>query len=469
MTNPADSSPARPRLGLWDAVSIIVGIVVGTAIFKTPALIFSNVPNAWTGMGAWALGGLLSLIGAFCYAELATTYPRLGGDYVYLTRAFGRPVGFLFGWGNLTVVLTASIGAMAYAFADYGVALFDLDKSDAVWLAALAVVGLGVTNLAGVVFGKLIQNVLTAVKVIGVGALIFAGFRYGGSASMQAESAIGTGGFGLAMILVLYAFGGWNDAAFVASEVRDRDRNMPRALIYSIAGITLIYLLINGAYLWALGFEGVRGSPTPAADVLQLAAGDRGRRAISLLVMISALGAINGLIFTGSRIYAGMGAEHRIFSVLGRWHPTLGVPVWSIVAETVIALALILLVGTEQGRGGFDQAMVRIGLDPLPWATYFGGFETLVAGTAPVFWAFFLLTGLSVFILRFKNPDLRRPYSIPFYPLPPIIFCLTSGWMLYRSLTWAKMLSLLGWIPLAVGGALYLFICLVNVLRPKRV
>ena len=457
MTDPADSaSPVRPRLGLWDAVSIIVGIVVGTAIFKTPALIFSNVSDAWTGMGAWVLGGVLSLIGAFCYAELATTYPRVGGDYVYLTRAFGRPVGFLFGWGNLTVVLTASIGAMAYAFADYGVALFGLENSSAVWLAVAAVVGLGVTNLAGVIFGKVIQNILTAVKVIGVGALIVAGFRYGGSASMEAESAIGTGGFGLAMVMVLYAFGGWNDAAFVAAEVRDRDRNMPRALIYSIAGITLIYLLINGAYLWALGFEGVRGSFTPAADVLQMAAGDRGRQAISLLVMISALGAINGLIFTGSRIYAGMGADHRVFAVLGRWHPTLGVPVWSIIAESVIALALILLVGTEQGRGGFDQAMVSIGLNPLPWDKYYGGFETLVAGTAPVFWTFFLLTGYSVFVLRIKNPDLKRPYSIPFFPWPPIIFCMTCDYMLWSSMDYAKELSLLGWVPLAVGVPLYL-------------
>ncbi|MCH8048343.1 MAG: amino acid permease [Planctomycetes bacterium] len=467
MTDPADSSPVRPRLGLWDAVSIIVGIVVGTAIFKTPHLIFSCVEGPWQGLGAWALGGVLALIGAFCYAELATTYPRLGGDYVYLTRAFGRPVGFLFGWANLTVVLSGSIAAMAYAFAHYGGQLFGLDKHQSVWLAIGSVVVLCAMNLAGVVCGKSVQNFLSIVKLVGIGTLAVAGLAFGGKASMAVVNEPWEDGFGLAMVFVFYAYGGWNDAAFVAAEVRDRDRNMPRALVLSITIITVLYLLVNAGYLWALGFEGLRASQTPATDVLTLVAGDLGGKMMSLLVMISALGAINGLIFTGSRIYAGMGAEHRVFSVLGRWHPTLGVPVWSIVAESVIAIGLILLVGTQQGRDLFDGLLVRANFSALKWSA--DEFETLVAGTAPVFWTFFLLTGLSVFILRFKHPDLRRPYSIPFYPLPPIIFCLTSGWMLYRSLSYAKMLSLLGWIPLAVGGALYLFIYLVNVLRPKRV
>jgi len=198
MTNPHEQQPDRDsphaHLGLWDAVSIIIGIVVGTAIFKTPQYVFANVHGPWLGMGCWLLGGVLALLGSMCYAELATTYPRMGGDYVYLTRAFGRWVGFLFGWAQLTVILTGSIGAMAYAFGDYAVTLFGWDVKHSVWLAVGSVVILTVLNLFGVVFGKTVQNLLTAVKVLGLGAIVVAGFAWGGDASWASEKAIeGTG------------------------------------------------------------------------------------------------------------------------------------------------------------------------------------------------------------------------------------------------------------------------------------
>lgn len=478
MTHPPTPAPDQndaitPRLGSWDAVSIIIGIVVGTAIYKVPQMIFGNVAGPWQGMGAWLLGGVLALIGALCYAELATTYPRSGGDYVYLTRAYGPWVGFLFGWAQLAVILTGSIGVMAFAFADYSIAFWagenggdrtaDLTARWSVWLAAVAVVALSAMNLLGVALGKMTQNVLTVLKVVGLGGVVVAGFLWGGpdagaAASGGAADAEKTGSlaaFGLAMVFVLYAYGGWNDAAFVAAEVRDRRRNIPRALILGTTGITLVYLLVNAAYLYGLGFEGVRKSPAPAADVLGLALGDTGKRAMSLLVMISALGAVNGLIFTGARVYSSMGKDHSVFALLGRWSPRFGVPVWSLLAQAVIALLLIVAVGTAAGRGVIDGALRLVRLKALPWEEYFGGFDTLVAGTAPVFWTFFLLTGISLFVLRMKDRGIERPFSAPLFPLTPIVFCLMCVYMLYSSIAYAKWLTLLGVVPLAVGLPLY--------------
>jgi len=454
---PAQSDSTDAHLGLWDAISIIVGIVVGTAIFKTPQLVFGNVEGPWQGMGCWALGGVLVLIGSLCYAELATTYPRMGGDYVYLTRAYGRWVGFLFGWAQLAVILTGSIGTMAYAFADYAIAFWQFDVKWTVWFAVASVVVLTVLNLFGVLFGKTIQNLLTCVKVLGLVAIVLAGVIWGGDASLAAAKPMSGPGFGLAMVFVLYAYGGWNDAAFVASEVRNRRRNMPLALILGTAGITVIYLLVNAAYLWGLGFEGVRSSSAPAADVARLAVGDWGSKAISLLVMLSALGAINGLIFTGSRIYVSLGADHRVFAFMGRWNARRGAPVYSLLAQTAIAVLLIVVVGTETGQNAVDRSLAMVGLNPLPWADYYGGFNTLVAATAPVFWVFFLLTGFALLILRAKDPNLKRPFSAPLYPLEPILFIGTCYFMLFAAISYAKGLSLLGILPLLLGLPLYFF------------
>ncbi|HID22383.1 MAG TPA: amino acid permease [Planctomycetaceae bacterium] len=453
---PAVDSSIAEHLGLGDAVSLIVGIVVGTGIFKTPQAVFANVSGPWQGMACWAIGGLLALVGALCYAELATTYPRLGGDYVYLTRAYGRQVGFLFGWAQLAVILTGSIGAMAYAFGDYAVALWSgLDPRWSVWLAVAAVIALTGLNLLGLVFGKTVQNLLTAVKVAGLAGVAVTGLLWGDASGLVIEQPVAGAGFGLAMVFVLYTYGGWNDAAFVAAEVRSRHRNIPRSLFLGIAAITAIYLVVNLAYLWGLGFEGLRKSSAPAAELAELAVGAWGAKLVSLLVMLSALGAINGMILTGSRIYVSLGTDHRVFAWLGYWNRERATPIRSLLVQMAAALLLILTVGTTAGQKTVDWAVTQFGLRPLPWAAYYGGFNTLVAASAPVFWVFFLLTGFSVFILRAKDPYRTRPFSAPFYPLEPIVFCGMCYYMLFSSLAYAKALTLIALVPLAAGLPLY--------------
>ncbi len=448
------------HLGMWDAVSIIVGIVVGTAIFRTPSMVFQNVSGPWQALGIWLLGGVLCLFGALCYAELATTYPRNGGDYEYLSRAYGRWSGFLFGWAQLSVILTGSIGAMAYAFADYAAGLWQRPETEKAWIAAAAVTTITLLNLFGVFFGKVLQNVLSSAKVLGLVGVVVAGMLWGSGDVFRSTIEIpkeSGASLGLALVFVLYAYGGWNDAVFVAAEVRDLRRNLPRALILGLIGITAIYLAVNTAYLAVLGFDAARNSATPAADVLQRhqAVGSWGAQAISILVMISALGAINGMILAGSRVYATVGEDHRLFAWLGKWSSEKGAPVASLLVQGAIALILIFGVGTPQGRNLFDAGLAQLGLSGLPWDRYFGGFDTLVAGTAPVFWAFFLLTGIAIFVLRWTDGQRARPFRIPLYPIPPLVFCGMCVYMLYSSLDYARLLALLGIVPIALGLILY--------------
>lgn len=474
------NADASPRLGLWDAVSLVVGIVVGTSIFRTAPDVFQNTSGPWQALGAWCVGGLLSIIGALCYAELATTYTRAGGDYEYLTRAFGAWAGFLFGWTQLTAVLTSSIGTMAYTFADYGVRLFGLNDAAGVWLATTPIVGATILNALGTALGKSTQNVCTVAKVVGLVGVVAAGVAcadWGNFAStplptgeMFGEGALAAGeglgsegmeksvipplarpfegggwqAFGLAMVFVLYAYGGWNDAAFVAAEVRDRRRNLPLALIGGVLGVTAVYLAVNVAYLAGLGFENARATRTPATDVIEAAIGSAGGSLASILVMISALGAINGMVLVGSRVYAAAGADHRPLYWLSGWDAERGAPRAALIAQAVVALAMVFAVNRINPGDGFG---------------------TLLAATAPVFWAFLMGTGTSVIVLRWRDPLRERPFAVPFYPLPPLIFCATCGYMLYSSLTYA--LSISRWLPLMGVGPVALGL-IVYVLTPRE-
>jgi amino acid transporter len=256
-----------------------------------------------------------------------------------------------------------------------------------------------------------------------------------------------------AMVLVFLTYGGWNDAAYVAAEVRDGRRNIPRALLLGVAGITLLYLLVNAAYLWALGFDGARQSETVAADVLGRLLGPFGKKAMCLLVMVSALGAINGLIFSGSRVYSSLGGDHPIFAWLGRGRRR-GAPLGAIATQALLGLAMIVVLGTPTGRAGVDSLFSRVGLGGMPWEGR-KGFDTLLRCTAPVFWLFFLLTGISLFVLRLRDWGRERPFPVPFFPVLPLIFCATCAYMLYGGIQYAGKLGLIGGLLLLAGLPLY--------------
>jgi amino acid transporter len=399
------------ELSLFDSICIIVGIVIGAGIYEiTPAV--AACMGGWAGiLGIWFLGGLLALTGALCYAELATAYPHEGGDYVYQTRAYGPGIGYLFGWSQLVVIRPGDIALMAFVFARYAMTLYAPWEHMLMVYAIGSVVVLTLINILGVKQGKWAQNLLTVIKSVGILAIVAAGFLAPSPELMPAGPPEATPeGFKLALILVLFAFGGWNEMAYVAAEVRQQKRNIPRALIMGTMLVIAIYMLINGAFLHALGPAGMSASKAIAVDALALAAPGIAAKTISIIICISALGAVNGLIFTGARISYALGREHRSFHFLGKWSRRFGTPVRSLALQGLISLAILFFAGS---------------------------FIDTILYSAPLVWLFFLGTGISVFVLRRREPHIHRPYKISGFPFPALIFCAASGFMCYSSFTYA--------------------------------
>ncbi|MHC2993153.1 amino acid permease [Pontibacter sp. HJ8] len=426
----------RPALGMVDAIAMIVGIVVGAGIFRTPSLVAANVENPAMFVTAWVLGGLVSLIGALCYAELTTTFPHAGGDYHFLTRAFGKKLAFLFAWARMSVIQTGSIAILSFIVGDYLAQIYRIGEYSSVIYAALVVISLTGINIIGVQFGAGTQKLLTALEVLGILIVIVAGifFAPDGNGPITAVPALSgsTTSLGLAMVFVLLTFGGWNEAAYISAELRSGRRGMAIALISSIAIITLIYLLTNLSYLHVLGLGGMAQSEAVAGDLMRITFGEAGVVLIGLIVTVSALTSVNATIFTGARTNYALGRDFQVLGYLGKWNARTSSPVNAFIVQGTISLGLI-------GLGVLTR----------------NGFATMVEYTAPVFWFFLLLVGIALFILRRKEPDLNRPFRVPFYPITPLIFCLTSAYLLYSSLMYTGLGALVG-IGVLVAGVLLL-------------
>jgi len=422
----------RPTLGLGDAVGIIVGIIIGAGIFKTPALVAANVDGFGTLVLAWILGGLISLTGALCYAELAATYPDAGGDYHFLNRAFGARLSFLFAWARLTVIQTGSVALLAFVLGDYASAIVPLGPYSTPVYAAVVVAGLTLLHIAGAPKAALAQNVLTVVEVLGVLLVIVVGLSAPEAPSGPA-SAAGRAGFGLVMVFVLLTYGGWNEASYVSAEVHEPGRNMVRSLVLSLLIVTVLYVLVNIALVRGLGLGGLAASQAPAADLLQRLAGRGTAVLVSVMVVVSTFTSINATIFTGARSAYAVGRDFAPFRLLGRWHAGRQTPVNALLVQAAIAL-LLIVVGALTRRG----------------------FETMVEYTAPVFWTFILLAGLALFVLRTREPERPRPFRVPFYPLTPVVFCATCAYLLYSSLAYTGLGALLGVAVVAAGAVVLL-------------
>jgi amino acid transporter len=449
-----DTNSPKPRetLGLREAVALIVGVVIGAGIFKAPSMVAQMAGDAGTMFGAWLLGGVMSLIGALCYAELTTTYASAGGDYHFLRRAYGSSVSFLFAWARFSVISTGSIALLAFVFGDYMNQVFPLGGFSPAWASAIygaaVVIVLSLVNIKGIRAGATTQTWLTAVEIGGLLLIVLAAV-YMAAGGVQAAPAASKAGadmshasFGLAMVFVLMTYGGWNEAAYISAELKDGRRNMVRALVLSILIITCLYLLVTWAYWQGLGMQGMAGSEALAADLLRRAFGRTGENIISVMVAIAALTSINATMIVGARSSYAAGRDWPALSRLGCWHAERGTPVNALVVQCLASLLLIAMGA---------------------WAG--GGFKAMVEFTAPVFWLFFLLSGISLFVLRTKEPDVERPYKVPLYPLLPILFCAMCAYMLWSSLSYVYNQSLGGlnaaWIGvavLAVGVLLLLMI-----------
>lgn len=436
MAKPASGVAPKKELSLFDSTCIIVGIIIGAGIYQMAPDIAKGAGCWWGVLAIWAVGGLISLFGALGYAELATAYPREGGDYVYLSRAYGQWAGFLFGWGQLAIIRPGDIAVMAFAFATYARTIYDplaaYPEYSQRALAAAAVIVLTVINILGVKEGKWTQNLLTSVKALGLLAIVVVAVIAPRGTSTAAAETVGKLPLSLALIFVLFTYGGWNEMAYVAAEVKNSRRNIVRALVLGAAVVTVLYLLVNGAFLYTLGYAGLATSEAVASDAISTAFPSIGGRLISALVCISALGAVSGLIFTGARISYALGAEHRAFRLVGKWHARTGTPVWALLVQGVIALGLIVILGSF--------------------------IDTLLYTAAPVY-TFYLATSLAIIVLRFKEPHVERPYRVTGYPFTTIIFCAICGFLIYSAVSYAwnqmpKSLCLLEGVLLA-GMVIY--------------
>ena len=433
-------------LGLHEAIAIIVGIVIGAGIFKAPALVAGMAGTTGWMFAAWALGGLVSLIGALCYAELATAYPHAGGDYHFLHRAYGRGVSFLFGWARFSVITTGSIALLAFVFGDYLSQVLPLGPRGPALYAATVITVLTWVNLRGIKTSAAAQTWFTVVEVTGLLLIVAAGLfllgNGGGAAVVAPPAAPGSvpslAGFGVAMVFVLLTYGGWNEAAYISAELKDKRRNMVRALVLSIVIITTLYLLVTWAYWQGLGMEGMSKSEAIAADLLRVAFGETAGTLIAIMVAIAALTSINATMIVGARTSFAVARDWPVLGRLGHWDDRRGRPVSALLLQGVAALVLVA-VGAFAGSG----------------------FRTMVEFTSPVFWLFFLLSGISLIVLRAREPNIERPFRVPLYPVLPLIFVAACAYMLWSSLSYVYSQALGGfnaaWIGvgvLAIGGLL---------------
>ncbi len=412
----ASNQPTQ-QLSAFSAIAIIVGIVIGAGIFKTPSMVAGVTGDAGWLIVAWVLGGVISLAGALCYAELATTYPHAGGDYHFLARAFGKPASFLYAWAKATVINTGSIALLAFVFGDYMSKVVSLGPhSTALWAIGIVVV-LTLINLVGLNAASWVQTCLTMIEVTGLLCVAVAGFVLSGDAPASPalfSSSPSLGMFGLAMVFVLLTYGGWNEAAYISAEVRGGKRAIVPVIVISIVILTVIYLLFNIAVLAGLGLSGLAGSKAVAADLMGKAFGPWGEKMLGIFVAVSALTSINATMIVGARTNYALGRDWPALRFMGNWHAERGSPVAAYVVQSLLSLALV-------GLG--------------VWQT--DGFEVMVEFTAPVFWAFLFLVGVSLFVMRVKDPQAERPFKVPLYPFTPILFCLTCGYLTYSSVTYA--------------------------------
>ncbi|MEH2288609.1 APC family permease [Nostoc sp.] len=426
-TTSTEVATPKPSLTLPDAVALIVGVVIGAGIFETPALVASQAGSNIAVLLFWLMGGIVSLVGGLCYAELATVYPDVGGVYYYLKRAFGRGVAFLFAWARMTVIQTGSIALLAFVFGDYVSQIWRLGTFSSSIYAAIAIAFLTALNIIGLQQGKWTQNLLSVAKVLGLLLVVIVGLTAIPNSVTPVESA-SSGTWGLAMVFVLLSYGGWNEAAYISAEIQDGRRNIVRSLMWSIGIITAIYLLINLAYLRGLGLANMAQSEAVAADLMRSVWGESGALFISVLIAIATLGATNATIFTGARTNYALGQDFSLFGFMGRWQQRPSSPTYALFLQAAIALALVFL-GTLTRKG----------------------FETMVDYTAPIFWFFFLLSGISLLVLRIREPHIVRPFRVPFYPFTPLLFCAICVYLLYSSLVYTGVGAIAGVLVVATG------------------
>jgi APA family basic amino acid/polyamine antiporter len=430
-----DAAP-RSRLGLFDATMIVMGGIVGSGIFINPYVVAQRVHTPFLILGVWMMGGLLALLGAFIWAELATRLPGAGGQYLYLREAYHPAVAFLYGWVLLLVTQTGGMAAVAVTFARYFREISGSSASDGV-IAATSLLGLTVINCFGARAGSNVQSLLMLLKAGAIVAMVTLGLWLGGGSLhplplLDRPVSLGlAGAIGAAMIPIAFAYGGWQMSSFIAGEMRDPRRDLSRGLIAGVIGVVALYLAVNFVCLRVLGPAGLAATHTPASAVMRAALGDRGAQWIAFGIAISTLGFLSQGILTAPRVYYAMARDGLFFQSVGRLSPRTGAPVVAIVlqglAATVIALS--------------------------------GRYEQILNYVVSIDFISFGLTAASLFVFRRRRVSeiSDATYLVPGHPYSTGLFVLACAGIVGSTIWSYPANSAFGFVILLAGIPVYLY------------
>jgi len=429
---PDDPKPRR-LLGAFDATMIVMGGIVGSGIFMNPHVVAQRVHTAPLILGVWLAGGIMAMLGAFIWAELATRLPGAGGQYLYLREAYHPSVAFLYGWVLLLVTQTGGMAAVAVTFARYFREITGVAASDST-IAATALLGLTAINCLGVRAGSNVQSALMLTKTAAIAAMVAAGLLLGGHYTQIPQAAPAQSGLlasiGAAMIPVAFAYGGWQTSSFVAAEMRDPRRDLSRGLVLGVSGVVLLYLSVNFVCVRVLGPAGLGATSTPASAVMRAALGDRGGQWIAFGIAVSTLGFLSQGILTAPRVYYAMACDGLFFERVGRLSPRTGVPATAIIVQGFAATAIALV----------------------------GSYEQILNYVTSIDFISFGLTSAAVFVLRRRQGALiDGVYRVPGHPFTTGLFVLTAAAIVASTFYSYPQNSVIGLGILAAGIPVYLY------------
>lgn len=426
----------RRELGLLDATMINVGTIVASAIFIVPSAILAGLGSSVPVVLVWVVGGVVSLFGALCVAELGAALPDAGGQYVYHRRAFGPAMGFLYGWAAFLLINCGSIAAIAVGFATYLGVFLPLSAVGVKWAASASIVALTVLNFRGLRVGATTQNVLTGVKIAVLVAIVLLAATLPGGSPANLQPLWPTGGWrslvaglGPALVAVLYTYDGWIESTYVAGEVRDPGRNLPLSILLSTALVMVLYVLVSAAFLWLLPPARLMASPLVASDAMQVVLGGAGSAFVAAAILVSTLGANNGIIFTAARIPYAMAEDGLFFDWARRLNPRTHSPNITLGVQAIIAVAMTL-------TGSYLQLTTYV---------VFAGF------------LFYGLSAAAVIVLRRREPELARPYRAWGYPATPLLFIAFAGYLVLDTFIHAPQESFIGTVIILAGLPVYWF------------
>jgi basic amino acid/polyamine antiporter, APA family len=436
---PAEGTQYDRRLGMFDGTMLVMGGIIGSGIFLTPAVVAQRVASPGLTVAVWVLGGVIALAGAFCFAELGSLLPRAGGGYVYLREAFGSLPAFLYGWTLLLVISTGAIAAVAFTFASYAATLMGWSEAAVTRVAVVAVIALSGITFVGVRPAASAQNVFTVLKLVALAGLIGVGLVMG----TRSSSALDVTSFpaleqphslitavGIALIPVLFSYGGWQQTNFVAEEIIEPERTLPRALVLGVLGVVLVYCLANVVYVRQLGVEGLAKSIAPASDVMTGLFGRAGGVFIGVGITVSTFGFLNLVILVTPRVYQAMASDGVFFQRAARLHPRFRTPSIAIAVQGIWAIALLL-------SGTYDELL-----------------DYVVFGD----WIFFGLTGATLFVLRRgARQAATGTFRTPGYPLVPGIFVAAAGYVVVSSILSNPRNAVIGSALIGAGIPVYSF------------